>query len=322
MPAGTYYLDIWTNAYIGDVYEYSVAFKAMDNILYNTNTRYKDAQEIVTEQGKVYRLYYKNIEGQANLKGLYDNAYKSMGYKTQMDSYTELNYWLFEATSKTYTYLLRSGAQGENSYECEICFTPHNGPYGYDQWCVDGVVYDPYAINEDNYAFIQDGNGDMRCYDDRGNMVVNSFMCDGTDTYFFQADGTAMRNRLTYHPDGEHVIYFDEYGHEVFSNFANVKKSIEGNPVDDLCFFNMYGYMYTDVVTYNRLGIELYYANPYGVMERNGWFQFSDTVEWNFTEPGPHYGYALSDGTLLVNAWVYDWMGRLCYLQGNGEAKY
>ena len=67
--------------------------------------------------------------------------------------------------------------------------------------------------------------------------ITNEFVCDGTYTYFLQADGTAMKDRLTYHPDGVHVIYFDQYGHEVFSDFAHVKKSIAGEPVDDYCFF-------------------------------------------------------------------------------------
>lgn len=58
-----------------------------------------------------------------------------------------------------------------------------------------------------------------------------------------------MKDRLTYHPDGEHVIYFDSEGHDVFSDFARVKKSISGDNVNDLCFFDVYGYMYVDVVT-------------------------------------------------------------------------
>ena len=39
-----------------------------------------------------------------------------------------------------------------------------------------------------------------------GTMVKNAFFCDGTYTYFLQADGTPMKDRLTYHPDGVQII--------------------------------------------------------------------------------------------------------------------
>ena len=147
-----------------------------------------------------------------------------------------------------------------------------------------------------------------------GTMVKNAFFCDGTYTYYLQNDGTAMKDRLTYHPDGEHIIYFDASGHEVFSNFTNVKQSIAGEAVDDLCFFDTYGYMYVDFITYDQAGVNLYYANPYGVMERNGWFTFSD-------KQGGGLGYANPDGTLAVNQNVYDQNGNLVYLQGNGKVQ-
>ena len=135
-----------------------------------------------------------------------------------------------------------------------------------------------------------------------------------------------MKNRLTYHPDGEHIIYFDSEGHEVFSNFANVKHSIAGDEVDDLCFFNVYGYMYVDKVTYDEAGVNLYYVNPYGVIERDKWFQFSDTVKYadgnDWNGAAGNYGYANADGTLMVNQTTYDWQGRICYMQGNGVALY
>ena len=174
--------------------------------------------------------------------------------------------------------------------------------------------------------FYEDEDGDVRCYDDNGKPVINNFKCDGEYTYYFQLDGTAMKDRLTYHPDGEHVIYFDENGHEVFSDFAHVKKTIAGEDVDDYCFFNVFGYMYVDVLTYDKSGTVLYYANPYGVMEMGKWFQFSDTVVWaDGTEAvgiAGGYGYANSDGTLLTNTPAFDWEGRPCYMQGNGVALY
>ena len=77
-----------------------------------------------------------------------------------------------------------------------------------------------------------------------GTLAKDCFFSDGVYTYYLQSDGSPMTNRLTYHPDGEHIIYFDENGHEVFSNFTNVKQSISGEAVDDLCFFDVYGYMY------------------------------------------------------------------------------
>lgn len=35
---------------------------------------------------------------------------------------------------------------------------------------------------------------------------------DGKWTYYLQYDGTPMKDRLTYHPDGEHIIYLDANG--------------------------------------------------------------------------------------------------------------
>ncbi len=171
------------------------------------------------------------------------------------------------------------------------------------------------------YDFYKDVYCDIRCYDSNGNPVINEFKCDGTYTYYFQADGTAMRNRLTYHPDGEHVIYFDENGHEVFSNFHHVEKSIAGEAVDDLCFFDVYGHMYVDVMTYDQAGEKLYYVNPYGVIEQGKWFEFSDTCVWAGTanKVGKGYGYAYEDGTLMINTYTYDWLGRYVYMQGNGH---
>ena len=181
------------------------------------------------------------------------------------------------------------------------------------------------ADNDGLHFYIQD-NGDVTCYTANDKEVYRGFACDGTDTYFFQWDGTAMRDRLTYHPDGEHVIYFDENGHEVFNDFAHVKHSIAGEEVDDYCFFNVYGYMYVDVITYDKTGTVLYYINPYGVMEIDKWFQFSDTVKWGDDMPtegiAEGYGYANADGTLMKDQITYDWEGRQCYMQGNGVALY
>ena len=142
-----------------------------------------------------------------------------------------------------------------------------------------------------------------------GTLVTDAFFCDGTYTYYLQFDGTPMKGRLAYHPDGRHVIYFDDEGHEVFNTFANVKQDVKGNPVDDLCYFNVYGFMYVNVLTYDQAGKNLYYANTNGVMERNGWFKF----------PENNIGYANADGTLVVSQFSKDTMGRTVYFQANGK---
>ena len=95
----------------------------------------------------------------------------------------------------------------------------------------------------------------------------------------------------------------------MFDNFAYVKQSIAGTPVDDMCYFNTYGYMYVDFLTYDITGTFLYYANPYGVVERNGWFRFSDGG----------IGYANANGTLMVSQFTYDQWGRMVYAQGDGH---
>ena len=153
-----------------------------------------------------------------------------------------------------------------------------------------------YNINENGGSF----NGSQYTLAD-GTMVTDTFFCDGTYTYFLQTDGTPMKDRLTYHPDGQadHVIYFDADGHECFDTFANVKKSIAGTDVDDLCYFGSLGYLYVNVITYNKAGTAIYYANEYGVMERNGVFEVrSDATNYAALANGCKYGYANSDGTV------------------------
>ena len=43
-------------------------------------------------------------------------------------------------------------------------------------------------------------------------MVRNSRIEYEGSMYYFKSDGTPMKDRLTYHPDGEHIIYFDANG--------------------------------------------------------------------------------------------------------------
>ena len=182
------------------------------------------------------------------------------------------------------------------------------------------------ADNDGLHFYIQD-NGDVTCYTANDKEVYRGFACDGTDTYFFQYDGTAMRDRLTYEPEGKYILYFDEQGHEVFNDYAHVKHSIEGEEVDDYCFFDVYGHMYVDVLTWDQTGTKLLYANPYGVLEVGKWFQFSETVVWADGTPVDEgmaggYGYAMEDATLMRDQYTYDWEGRPCYMQGNGVALY
>ena len=178
----------------------------------------------------------------------------------------------------------------------------------------------------DGRTFYETEDGDIIVTKANGEREQDEFVCDGTYTYFVQFDGTVMKDRLSYHPDGEHVIYFDEDGHEVFNDFAHVKRSIAGEEVDDYCFFDVFGHMYVDVITWDKTGTVLYYANPYGVMEMNKWFQFSDTVVWGDGTPtegiAGGYGYATENGTLMRDQATYDWEGKPCYMQGNGVALY
>ena len=166
-----------------------------------------------------------------------------------------------------------------------------------------------YDIREDKGQFSADRYGKYHYTLEDGTIVKDAFFCDGTYTYYLQADGTPMKGRLTYHPDGKHVIYFDSYGHEVFNNFVNVTRSISGDAVDDVCYFDTFGYMYVDVITYDKEGKNLYYLNPYGVMQNGGWFQF----------PDGRVGYARKDGTLLTNQYGCDSNGNLAYVGADGK---
>ncbi|MBQ9199891.1 MAG: Ig-like domain-containing protein [Lachnospiraceae bacterium] len=240
--------------------------------------------------------------------------YYSLQSEENVDEYGYYNGRIIEVSGDGHIKGLSAGNE-------TITFTTDDG--NYTASC-DIQVVSSYASYQGCYFWTENGN--TYCVDSSGNQIINDFKCDGTYTYYFQADGSAMQDRLTYHPDGEHVIYFDEYGHEVFSDFANVKKTIAGDAVDDYCFFDVFGYMYVDVLTYDKTGNYLYYANPYGVLEMNKWFQFSDTVKWadgtDAVGIAGGFGYANSDGTLETNHWDTDWLGRVCYLQGNGVALY
>lgn len=274
-------------------------------------------------------MYDGNVTVDKRGKGVYVELYKDNEAQPRRSASNLTEDYMTSVAVPAGKYYVHVGASVINSSS----YSPQSGTeYAVSYSATPTTAYDEAergtrmeTTNTDGLMFYRD-NGNVYCYDRDGTPVVNSFACDGIYTYFFQADRTAMKNRLTYHPDGVHVIYFDGYGHEVFSDFANVKKTVTGENVDDYCFFDVYGYLYVDVVTYDRSGKKLYYANEYGVMDRSKWFRFSDTAKWAdgtpFDRAGGDYGYAQSDCSLMTNRYAYDWNGTRCYLQGNGVAKY
>lgn len=170
---------------------------------------------------------------------------------------------------------------------------------------VKAVEVRHYSLQEDGGEFKPDEKGNYHYVKDN-QIVKNAFFTDGTYTYYLQNDGTPMKDRLTYHPDGKHVIYFDEEGHEAFDQFAHITKSIEGDAVDDDCYFGTYGYMYVDEMAF--IGDTPHYYNAYGVEENNGWFTFADG----------NLGYAYPGGQLAHNTFGYNSCGQKVYFNWNG----
>lgn len=152
-------------------------------------------------------------------------------------------------------------------------------------------------------GLVYSGDGTQYLCDTNFKRVTNDFVFDGRYTYYAQADGTPMKNRLTYHPDGEHIIYFDTQGHEVFSKFQYCES------VGYTCYFDSQGYIYKDQLTFvDRVP---YYLNANGKMEDSGWFQFANGLD---------YGYADSNGVLINNKFANDNQGRVVYYHWNGMA--
>ena len=151
------------------------------------------------------------------------------------------------------------------------------------------------------YRFKTDTDGTIHASNPDGSPIYDQFIFDGFFTYYIQADGTAMKDRLTYHPDGTHIICFDEKGHEVFMDFQYCSS------VGYTCYFDSLGYIYKDQITF--VGDKVYYLNANGKMENTGWFQFAN---------GRDYGYANSDGVLKTNQFSYDAYGRIVFYHWNG----
>ena len=159
-----------------------------------------------------------------------------------------------------------------------------------------GRTVDYYSLPADG------GNWDGSHYTKAdGTLATDVFFFDGTYTYYLMTDGTPMTDKLTYHPDGEHIVYFDQNGHEVFTTFQYCTS------VQYTCYFDSNGYLYKDQITF--VGDKTYYLNGNGAMEQNGWFQFAN---------GRDYGWANADGTLNTAGWGTDPYGRTVFYHWNG----
>lgn len=121
---------------------------------------------------------------------------------------------------------------------------------------------------------------------------------DGT-IHAYRADGSKIINQFVF--DGEHIIYLDTKGHEVFTNFQYCPS------VGYTCYFDSQGYLYKDQITF--VGNNVYYLNANGAMEQNGWFRFAN---------GRDYGYGNSNGTIKADGWGYDPYGRVVFYHWNG----
>ena len=157
------------------------------------------------------------------------------------------------------------------------------------------------------------GEWDGTYYIVNDEIIKNAFFFDGNFTYYLQHDGTPMVDKLTYHPDGEHIIYFDNEGHEVFNAERHITESISGEAVSDYCYFGAEGHMYKDQIAFiysshtSAYDQPVYY-NVNGVKQNNGQFHFADG----------NLGIAKKDGRLLHNSFGYDAFGQIVYFHWNG----
>ena len=196
-----------------------------------------------------------------------------------------------------------------NCSNAEFGFSIFDGASALTIYGLTGSTTETYA-NKNEIPFVSIGHasgwftgadGELRFYDDNGNMVTNQFAFDGTYTYYLQADGSPMKDKLTYHPDGVHIIYLDSDGHEVFNSFQYCPS------VGYTCYFDSQGYLYKDQITF--VGDKVYYLNGNGALENSGWFQFANGVD---------YGFANGDGTLNTSGFSYDPWGRVVFYHWNG----
>lgn len=63
-----------------------------------------------------------------------------------------------------------------------------------------GIILAAFSVNKTSAKAYTTGtlSNDGHLYSN-GHMVINDFVFDGTYTYYAQADGTPMKDRLTYH---------------------------------------------------------------------------------------------------------------------------
>ncbi len=165
----------------------------------------------------------------------------------------------------------------------------------YGEEVVGGRTVPYYNLGSDG------GLWDGKYYKRNGKTIKDAFFCDGTYTYYLQADGTPMKNKLTYHPNGVDLIYFDEKGHELFDEFRYCKN------VGYTCYFNTYGYLYKNEITFSNG--KTYYLDGTGRMKQSEWFKFYNGVD---------IGYTNADGSLMNNGFGYDPWGRVVFYHWNG----
>lgn len=161
--------------------------------------------------------------------------------------------------------------------------------------------YENGSKKRDCWITGKDGDSELRYVDKNGYMVTNEFKCDGVYTYYLMLNGAPMKNRLSWDTEGTGLIYFDEDGHMLFDTF---KYCID---VGYTCYFNSLGRaMFDQIVFYNG---KPYYLNATGRMEDNGWFRFSNNMD---------YGFANADGKLCCEGFGYDPWGRVVFYHWNG----
>ncbi len=166
-----------------------------------------------------------------------------------------------------------------------------------------GTVTKTITIKKADYynSTIHGGTWNGTNYVLGGVKMTNIFFSEGKYTYYLQADGTPMKNRLTYHPDGVHLIYFDDKGHELFDKFQYCAD------VGYTCYFDSQGYLYKDVLTFSNG--KPYYLDGNGKMKQNEYFKFNNGVD---------LGYAQEDGSLINNGFGYDPYGNTVFYHWNG----
>ncbi len=201
---------------------------------------------------------------------------------------------LDDSNSWDYTYFCKSESAIDEGYH-----EPEAYIVAYRPGCY--VDYIGKVSSYNGNTFYREPDESIRCYNKNGALITNKFMFDGSYTYYMQADGSAMTDRLTYHPDGVHIIYFDTYGHEVFNNFQYCPS------VGYTCYFDSQGYIYKDVITFANNAV--YYLDANGKMQNSGWFQFANGVD---------YGFANWNGTLNTSGFSYDPWGRIVFYHWNG----